>query len=80
MVIFRVGGDVVLQARSGRIITDAFPDLADAARQLPYGTVLDGEVVVWTEGRTVFAAVQKRAAATPGRAPARSARRCRPCR
>ncbi|MER7662829.1 RNA ligase family protein [Streptomyces sp. NPDC096193] len=70
MVIFRTAEKVVLQARSGRIITDAFPDLAAAARQLPVGTVLDGEVVVWTEGRTDFAAVQKRAAATPGRAPA----------
>ncbi|MEU9010433.1 RNA ligase family protein [Streptomyces sp. NPDC048479] len=69
MVIFRAGGKVVLQARSGRIVTSAFPDLEDAARQLPDGTVLDGEVVVWTEGRTDFAAVQKRAAATPGRAP-----------
>jgi ATP-dependent DNA ligase len=70
MVIFRLDGEVLLQARSGRIITAAFPDLADAARQLPDGTVLDGEVVVWREGRTDFAAVQKRAAATPGRAPA----------
>ncbi|MFI1015371.1 ATP-dependent DNA ligase [Streptomyces sp. NPDC020965] len=69
MLIFRVDGSVLLQARSGRIITDAFPDLADAARPLPDGTVLDGEVVVWTGGRTDFAAVQKRASATPGRAP-----------
>ncbi|MFI1394979.1 ATP-dependent DNA ligase [Streptomyces sp. NPDC020681] len=70
MLLFRVGEDVLLQARSGRIITAAFPDLAEAGRQLPDGTVLDGEVVVWTEGRTDFAAVQRRAAATPGRAPA----------
>ncbi|WNO77142.1 RNA ligase family protein [Streptomyces sp. AM8-1-1] len=70
MVIFRTAEKVLLQARSGRIITDAFPDLAAAARQLPEGTVLDGEVVVWSKGRTDFAAVQKRAAATPGRAPA----------
>ncbi|WP_406273472.1 ATP-dependent DNA ligase [Streptomyces sp. NBC_00191] len=70
MVIFRVGGTVLLQARSGRIVTTAFPDLADAAQQLPEGTVLDGEVVVWKDGRTDFASVQKRAAATPGRAPA----------
>ncbi|MFD3439054.1 RNA ligase family protein [Streptomyces sp. NPDC058685] len=70
MVIFRTAEKVLLQARSGRIITDAFPDLAAAARQLPVGTVLDGEVVVWSVGRTDFAAVQKRAAATPGRAPA----------
>ncbi|WP_406399639.1 ATP-dependent DNA ligase [Streptomyces sp. NBC_00879] len=69
MVIFRVGGTVLLQARSGRIVTAAFPDLADAAQQLPEGTVLDGEVVVWKDGRTDFASVQKRAAATPGRAP-----------
>ncbi len=38
--------------------------------QLPDGTVLDGEVVVWSGGRTDFAAVQKRATATPRRAPA----------
>ncbi|MFF8830099.1 RNA ligase family protein [Streptomyces sp. NPDC015131] len=69
MVIFREPGGVVLQARSGRIVTTAFPDLAEAARALPGGTVLDGEVVVWREGRIDFAAVQGRAAATPGRAP-----------
>ncbi|MFF8844594.1 RNA ligase family protein [Streptomyces sp. NPDC015127] len=69
MVVFRVGGEVLLQARSGRIVTAAFPDLAEAARRLPDGTVLDGEVVVWRDGRTDFAAVQKRAAATSGRAP-----------
>ncbi|MGW0772664.1 ATP-dependent DNA ligase [Streptomyces sp. NPDC002835] len=69
MVIFRIGDEVLLQARSGRIVTAAFPDLAAAARRLPDGTVLDGEVVVWRDGRTDFAAVQKRAAATAGRAP-----------
>ncbi|MEU3504113.1 ATP-dependent DNA ligase [Streptomyces hundungensis] len=69
MVVFRTAERVVLQARSGRIITAAFPDLADAARELAPGTVLDGEVVVWTQGRTDFAAVQRRAAATPARAP-----------
>ncbi|MGW0732876.1 ATP-dependent DNA ligase [Streptomyces sp. NPDC002851] len=59
---------VVLQARSGRVVTSAFPDLAEAARRLPDGAVLDGEVVVWTGGRIDFAAVQRRAAATPSRA------------
>ncbi|MFG2295576.1 ATP-dependent DNA ligase [Streptomyces sp. NPDC048603] len=68
MVISRTGADVVLQARSGRIVTSAFPDLAGAARQLPPDTVLDGEVVVWHAGRTDFALVQRRAAATPARA------------
>jgi len=59
---------VLLQARSGRTVTAAFPDLSEAARALPEGTVVDGEVVVWTQGRIDFAAVQRRAAATPGRA------------
>ncbi|MGI5357398.1 ATP-dependent DNA ligase [Streptomyces sp. CA-252508] len=74
MVMFRQADGVVLQARSGRIVTAAFPDLAAAARELPDGTVLDGEVVVWREGRIDFAAVQGRAAATPGRAPGLAAR------
>ncbi|MDI3385989.1 ATP-dependent DNA ligase [Streptomyces sp. B-S-A8] len=71
LVLFRGAGPrgVLLQARSGRTVTAAFPDLAEAARALPEGTVVDGEVVVWTQGRIDFAAVQRRAAATPGRAP-----------
>ncbi|MER8094749.1 ATP-dependent DNA ligase [Streptomyces goshikiensis] len=68
LVVVRTVEGVVLQARSGRIVTAAFPDLAAAARQLPAGTVLDGEVVVWHEGRTDFALVQRRAAATAARA------------
>ncbi|MEW2414038.1 ATP-dependent DNA ligase [Streptomyces sp. NPDC046866] len=68
LVVVRTAVDVVLQARSGRIVTSAFPDLAAAARQLPADTVLDGEVVVWNAGRTDFALVQRRAAATAARA------------
>ncbi|MFD9795595.1 ATP-dependent DNA ligase [Streptomyces sp. NPDC059070] len=68
MLVFREAGAVVLQARSGRIVTAAFPDLVAAALAVPAGCVLDGEVVVWTGGRTDFAAVQRRAAATPARA------------
>ncbi|MEV0849218.1 ATP-dependent DNA ligase [Streptomyces sp. NPDC049954] len=60
-------GSVALQARSGRLVTRAFPDLVTAALALPPGTVLDGEVVVWTDGHTDFAAVQRRAAATVAR-------------
>ncbi|OPF75588.1 ATP-dependent DNA ligase [Streptomyces antioxidans] len=69
LLIFRLGDTVRMQARSGRIVTRAFPDLAAAARPLPPGTVLDGEVVVWAGGRTDFAGVQKRAfAASESRA------------
>lgn len=68
MLIFKLDGAAVLQARSGRIVTAAFPDLAEAALPLPDGTVVDGEVVIWTGGRIDFAAVQRRAAATSARA------------
>ncbi|WP_372350182.1 ATP-dependent DNA ligase [Streptomyces sp. KL116D] len=63
MVVLRTADGVVLQARSGRLVARAFPDLVAAAEALPAGTVLDGEVVVWHEARTDFAAVQRRAAA-----------------
>ncbi|MFE1953546.1 ATP-dependent DNA ligase [Streptomyces sp. NPDC059524] len=66
MVVIREDEDVVLQARSGRLVARAFPDLVAAALALPAGTVLDGEVVVWHDGRTDFAAVQRRAAAASG--------------
>ncbi|MFJ8014130.1 ATP-dependent DNA ligase [Streptomyces sp. NPDC096339] len=68
LLVLRTEDAVTLQARSGRIVTSAFPDLAAAARRLPAGTILDGEVVVWHEGRTDFALVQRRAAATAARA------------
>ncbi|MEV0964689.1 ATP-dependent DNA ligase [Streptomyces sp. NPDC049910] len=68
MLIFKIDGSAVLQARSGRIVTTAFPDLAEASLALPDGTVVDGEAVVWTGGRIDFAAVQRRAAATAARA------------
>ncbi|GGS97662.1 DNA ligase [Streptomyces toxytricini] len=63
LVVIRNPEGVVLQARSGRIVSSAFPDLVAAALQLPADTVLDGEVVVWNAGRTDFALVQRRAAA-----------------
>ncbi|WP_030835286.1 ATP-dependent DNA ligase [Streptomyces hygroscopicus] len=74
LLIFRLEDAVRMQARSGRIITRAFPDLETAARPLPPGTVLDGEVVVWAGGRTDFAAVQKRAFAASGSRASRLAR------
>lgn len=60
---------VLLQARTGRLITAHFPDVADAALRLPPGTVLDGEIVVWHGGRADFAAVQRRALTSEQHAP-----------
>ncbi|MEV0715112.1 ATP-dependent DNA ligase [Asanoa sp. NPDC050611] len=65
-------GRVQLQTRNGHAIGLQFPDITRALRAaLPAGTVLDGELVVWDEGRdrTSFSLLQRRAAAGGGRAP-----------
>ena len=44
-------------SRNGADLTAGFPDIVDAAcAQLQPGTVVDGELVVWSEGRLDFAA------------------------
>ncbi|MFJ9029786.1 hypothetical protein ACIRQP_14880 [Streptomyces sp. NPDC102274] len=59
---------VVLYARSGRIVTPWWQDLARAGKQLLPGTVLDGEAVIWTGHHIDFSAAQSRAASAPARA------------
>lgn len=54
---------VRVQSRGGHDITVCFPDIAAAAaEQIPPGTVLDGELVIWGEGRLDFPALQTRLA------------------
>jgi DNA ligase-1 len=45
------GGQVFLWSRGEELITDRFPEVAVAARALPDGTVLDGEVVAFADGK-----------------------------
>ncbi|MGW2496204.1 ATP-dependent DNA ligase [Streptomyces pseudogriseolus] len=68
LVMWRTTESVRLQTRSGRDVTPAWMDLALAGMQLPPGTVLDGEGVIFVGGRVDFGAVQSRAASTPARA------------
>jgi ATP-dependent DNA ligase len=65
---------VRLQSRSGRDVTEVWADLARAGQQLPAGTVLDGEAVVYVAGRVDFGAAQARAASSPARAAQLAAR------
>ncbi|HEX2807631.1 MAG TPA: hypothetical protein VHN80_15830 [Kineosporiaceae bacterium] len=52
-----------MQSRRGADLTTPFPDLAAAAaEQLPMGTVLDGEAVIWSGDRLDFTALQHRLA------------------
>jgi ATP-dependent DNA ligase len=68
---------VEIRSRQGRILTDVFPDIAAAVvLQMPAGTTLDGELVIWAGGRMDFSALQsrmasrRRAATLAGQAPA----------
>ncbi|MEE1774866.1 hypothetical protein PUR25_02025 [Streptomyces sp. JV181] len=58
------GDPVLLQTRRGALIQDVFPDLTAAARSLPNGLVLDGELAVLDPGGQLsFTALQRRATA-----------------
>lgn len=64
----RTADSVILYARSGRVVTPSWMDLAVAAQHaLRPGTVLDGEVVIWRDGAIDFSAVQARAASSLAR-------------
>ncbi|MGY1672061.1 ATP-dependent DNA ligase [Geodermatophilus sp. SYSU D00710] len=61
LVVVRGATGTRLWSKQGRDLTDRFPDLAAAAlAQVPAGTVLDGEVVVWGGDRLDFGLLQRR--------------------
>jgi hypothetical protein len=61
IAIVRTAAAARLWSRRGNDLTSVFPDLAAAAEfHLSPGTVLDGEAVVWSDGRLSFDALQKR--------------------
>jgi ATP-dependent DNA ligase len=68
LVMWRTEETVRLQTRSGRDVTSVWMDLALAGMQLPAGVVLDGEGIVYVDGRIDFGAAQSRANSTPARA------------
>ncbi len=68
LVVVRGATGTRLWSKQGRDLTDRFPDVAAAAlAQVPAGTVLDGEVVVWGGERLDFALLQRRLATPPSR-------------
>jgi ATP-dependent DNA ligase len=61
LVIVRQAGSTRLWSKQGRDLTDRFPDVAAAAiAQVPAGTVVDGEVVIWNGDRLDFGLLQRR--------------------
>src|SRR3954453_6276686 len=51
---------VALQSRQQRPLGRYFPEIVCAVSELDVGVVLDGELVLWHEGRTDFTALQGR--------------------
>ena len=59
--LIRRGGQVFLWSRGEELVTERFPEIAQAANALPDGTVLDGELVAWRDGAVMpFSALQRR--------------------
>ena len=69
VAVVRTPNGARLWSRRGTELTAAFPDLAAAAElHLGSGTVLDGEAVVWVDGRLSFDHLQQRLARSATRA------------
>jgi ATP-dependent DNA ligase len=68
LVVVRTVSSTRVWSKQGRDLSDRFPDVAAAAlAQVPAGTVLDGEVVIWNGSRLDFGLLQGRMATPPGR-------------
>jgi DNA ligase-1 len=59
--MIRRGGRSFIWSRGEELVTDRFPELVEAAALLPDGTVIDGELLPWQDGRPLgFAQLQRR--------------------
>ncbi|HEX2781886.1 MAG TPA: ATP-dependent DNA ligase [Gemmatimonadaceae bacterium] len=59
--LVRRRGQTFLWTRGEELVTDRYPEIAEAAALLPDGTVLDGELMPWRDGKPLpFAQLQRR--------------------
>jgi DNA ligase 1 len=59
--VVRRAGEVWIWSRGEELVTDRFPEVVEAARAWPEGTVVDGELVVWKDQCPApFALLQQR--------------------
>lgn len=65
LLVFADAHGVLLQSRSARDLTAAFPEISEAAQALGEDVVIDGEAVIHREGRLDFAALQQRTSRRP---------------
>ena len=59
--LIRRDGQTYLWSRGDELMTERFPEIVSASEWLPDGTVLDGEILPWKDGRPLpFAQLQRR--------------------
>ena len=59
--VIKRGGLVFIWSRGEDLMTERFPEIENAARDLPDGTVLDGEILPWRDGKVLpFTDLQRR--------------------
>ncbi|MEO8311358.1 MAG: ATP-dependent DNA ligase [Caldimonas sp.] len=59
--VIKRAGQVWIWSRGEELVTDRYPEVVALASALPNGTVLDGEIVVWKDGRVApFNLLQQR--------------------
>ena len=59
--LIRRKGETLIWSRGEEVVTDSFPEIAEAATALPDGTVLDGEILAWRgDSPQPFARLQRR--------------------
>jgi len=59
--LVRRAGEAWIWSRGEELVTERFPEIVALAQALPDGCVLDGEIVIWREGRpAAFALLQQR--------------------
>src|SRR5205823_6561305 len=59
--VIKRADEVFIWSRGEDLMTERFPEIEAAARELPNGTVLDGELLPWRDGRVLpFTEMQRR--------------------
>jgi DNA ligase-1 len=59
--IIKRENQVFIWSRGEELVTEKFPEIRDASVGLPNGTVIDGEILAWKEGRPLnFSELQRR--------------------
>jgi DNA ligase 1 len=59
--VIKRNGEIFIWSRGEDIITERFPELHQSAMYLPEGTVIDGEILPWNNGKPLpFSELQKR--------------------